>query len=166
METKLTSEDIILEEIGKENVELLYDFKNGIEFPKNTISKSSFIQCINDYINDAMIKSKSSSKYYGFCNLIDINYVDRFAYIYVFIKAFSKNDYTNAVYKYIDFLFNLYPLRKIYYEVYSYEINNAICLKEIGFKIEVKYKNYKKDGNKFYSKYVLGLSRKDFYNNE
>lgn len=154
------------EEVNKFNVENLYELEN--KYTHNNVSKKDFIKNINfcDYESYLMIKSKETQKYYGFFNLLDINLIDDYAYIkFSFIKPFEDICY-DLIYAYVDYLFNRYPIRKIYYELFLYEIDIAKHLKNIGFKVEVKYKNYKHYNNEYYSKYVLVLNRKDFYNYE
>lgn len=154
---------IIFEEVNKHNIDDLYKLEK--KYKNVNVSKKEFIKNINfrEYETYSMIKDEETNVYYGFFDLIDLNYIDGYIYIKIFMNNLLEDMCSNIICKYLDYLFNIYPIRKIYYEIFSYEIDLAKHLKEIGFKVEVKYKNYKYYDSIYYSKYVLALDRKDFY---
>lgn len=166
MKLNIDYENFIFEDINKNNIDELYNLlscynKFDNKFPSKTTFFKNFVY--EDYLDYLVIKSNKTRIYHGICNLIDIDYIDRYVYINVFLKDLSKKDSSSVIYKYIDHLFNIYPIRKVYYEVYLHEIEIATYLKKLGFNIEVKYKNYQYYNQKYYTKYLLTLNRRDFY---
>lgn len=166
MKTDLVGNNIILEEVNKSNIENLYELENKSN--NDSVSRKEFLKNIDfsQYDTYLMVKLKGSKKFCALFDLIDINYIDGYVYIRFCFDNLSENICSNIIYKCVDYLFNIYPIRKIYYELFLYEIDIAKHLKNVGFKIEVKYKDFKYYDNKYYSKYVLVLNRKDFYSNE
>lgn len=165
MNLNINCEEFIFEDINKGNINELYNLLSYNKFNDKFPSKTAFFKNLTyeDYLDFFLIRSNKTPNYYGVCNLVDINYIDGYVYINIFFKDLSEKDSDIIIYKYIDYLFNVYAIRKIYYEVYLYEIEIATSLRKVGFNIEVKYKNYKYYQQKYYTKYLLTLNRGDFY---
>ena len=165
MNLNINCEDFTFEDINKNNINGLYNLLSDNNSNNDILSKKIFFKnfTYEDYLDYLIVKSNKTLVYHGFCNLIDINYIDGYVYINVYFKDLSENVCCYILYKYIDYLFNIYPIRKVYYEVYLYEIKIASVLKKLGFNIEVKYKDYKYYNQRYYTKYLLTLNRGEFY---
>ncbi len=107
-----------------------------------------------------------------------INYNDikiGFCYSYEYTDGTIKtalyvnDDYQNsglgviAEITFIDYLLNLYPLRKIYNHVYSYNEQSLTSHLKAGFNTEGKLLEYRYFSGKYHDVYILSITREEFY---
>lgn len=65
---------------------------------------------------------------------------------------------------FIDELFSLYPLRKIYNHVYEYNNQSLSSHFNAGFQTEGILKEYRYYKGKYHNLYILSISKEEFYN--
>lgn len=98
-----------------------------------------------------------------------------FCYSYEYIDGTIKtvmyinNEYQNtglgalAEITFIDSLFNLYPIRKIYNHVYSYNKQSLNSHLKAGFETEGKLIKYRYFSGNYHDVYILSITREEFY---
>lgn len=107
-----------------------------------------------------------------------VNYNDEkigFCYSYEYIDGtiktvmYIKDEYQNsgvgvlAEIAFIDYLFNLYPIRKIYNHVYSYNEQSLNSHLKAGFNTEGKLLGYRYYAGDYHDVYILSITKDDFY---
>lgn len=107
-----------------------------------------------------------------------VNYNDEkigFCYSYEYIDGtiktvmYIKDDYQSsgvgvlAEITFIDYLFNLYPMRKIYNHVYSYNEQSLNSHLKAGFNTEGKLLEYRYYAGNYHDVYILSITREEFY---
>ena len=125
--------------------------------------KKKFFEKTNNNIF-LLIMALKNNEIIGFINGIGYNKIDRYIYTNGFIKDINENKemFNESALLFYKYIFDNFNVRKIYSELYSYNIQYAKTLRELGFKKELKLEDYKFFNGKYHSKYVLSLDKETF----
>ncbi len=111
-----------------------------------------------------LIIENSTQAVIGYIYCYNYKSYDGFIYVKIFFNdAMNKESYIEGCSLLFNYVFTMMPIRKIYYEIFEYEINNIKFIKNIGFKLEANLKEDKFFNGKYNDKYILSLYREDFY---
>lgn len=116
--------------------------------------------------------------FFDFCVIEYKNEIIGFAYDYNFsmkdghtkIAVYIENDRRScglggfAAISFIKYLFDKYPLRKVYLTIYDYNKESYISNTKAGFVHEGTLKEYKYYNGKYYDLHYLSMDRITFYN--
>lgn len=135
----------------------------------NHTSKLSFLKwiktrLIDDFHDFFLVRTKDDKKICGFVHDYNFSLYAGHCKVVVYIdESFRKTGVgAYAAISFVKYLFNSYPLRKVYSTVYEYNKESMLNTEQVGFKEEgclKKYRYYNGDhiGMKYYS-----VSREDF----
>ena len=65
--------------------------------------------------------------------------------------------------RFMDYLFKVYPINKIYTHIYQYNEQSLLCNRQAGFSEEGCLKNYRYHNGKYWDLYILSMERERFY---
>jgi len=131
--------------------------------PKNIFN--SMPKFIDKYI-ELLIIENETQRSIGYTYCYNYNSSDGFIYIKIINinneNKFEKNLLEGCLLLF-NYIFTMMPIRKIYYEIFEYELEDIKFIKKIGFKLEANLKEDKFFNGKYNNKYILSLYREDFY---
>lgn len=128
----------------------------------NLINESKFI----DKNIEVLISENKTQRNIGYIYCYNYRSFDGYLYIKININNNgneNKEMLIEACVLLFDYIFTMMPVRKIYYEVFEYEINYFKFIKNMGFKLEANLKEDKFFNGKYNDKYILSLYRENFY---
>ncbi len=101
----------------------------------------------------------------GFVYSYDANLVDGFVFATMYLEPASRGISLGAKVGMVfsDYLFAYFPLRKIYCEVYEYNLKSKSALEHAGFELEGAFKAHRFFRGKFHTLYRYALYRESFY---
>lgn len=110
-----------------------------------------------------LIMTLKNNEIIGFIRGKGYNRIDRYIYTNGFVENIeeNKNMFKESAILFYKYIFDNFNVRKIYSELYSYNIQYAKILRELGFKKELKLEGYKFFNGKYHSKYVLSLNKEN-----
>lgn len=170
----LKNKNVKLVAVEKKQIDILYNWQADLNIKylfdesSHILTKKEFYKKIYQTINRnffLLIVPIDGEKPIGFINSQGYNKTDGYLYINGFIENVKENKrkFLEGATLFFYYLFDNLSIRKIYAEIYSYNIQYAKILKELGFKMEIKLPEYKFFNGKYHSKYILSLNKIDFY---
>lgn len=102
---------------------------------------------------------------YGYMHTYDFSMIDGTCYVCVYVRKDMRNSGIAGFYyiQFMDHLFRVYPLRKIYITVYGYNLQSLNSNLKAGFEQEGIMKGSKYHDGKYHDTYILSITRNRFY---
>lgn len=153
LDLSLIGKEVFLE--NEENKEIQKKAYNIYNYEENTHKNIQMQMIIKNKCNENIIGQICSYNY---------NKIDGYTYIDINMDDNGKKEfYIETCQMFFNYIFTCFPIRKLYFEGYKYELEKMRILKEIGFEIEGNLKQHNFFCGKYYDKYILSINRKDFY---
>lgn len=117
---------------------------------------------LQNYYHEFKIVNYNNEKI-GFC--YSYEYIDGTIKTVMYIKDDYQDSGIGALAEitFIDYLLKLYPIRKIYNHVYSYNKQSLNSHLKAGFNTEGKLQKYRYYAGNYHDVYILSITREEFY---
>lgn len=113
---------------------------------------------------DFFVVETSSEEFVGFIISYDFKPNDRHAKTLLYVEEKYRSLYGAAIgLLFIDYLFTYYNIRKVYTEVYEYNIPSVNMHTSLGFVEEARLKGYRYYRNKYWDYIFYSIERTTFY---
>lgn len=152
--------EIVYKAFSNENTQYL--ISNRVIIKSKELFRDWLIFQLQNYYHEFKIVNYNDEKI-GFC--YSYEYIDGTVKTVMYIK----DDYQDsgvgvlAEITFIDYLFKLYPIRKIYNHVYSYNEQSLNSHLKAGFITEGKLLKYRYYAGNYHDVYILSITREEFY---
>ncbi len=168
--TVLRSKRIVLRSVEANDMLVLWSWRNSTDFKtncstrRNSLTLEEFIEEWNsDMARDRLVqfiifvKERAVGTIYAY----SMNKTDEHVFFTTFIeKPFQGLGYgPEAVALFIKYLFDNFPIYKVYTDVYSYNTQSLLCLRKGGFIEEGKFVGHRLFEGVRYDMYRLSLFR-------
>lgn len=151
---------IVFNAFSNENTQAL--ISNRVIVKSKELFRDWLIFQLQNYYHEFKIVDYNNEKI-GFC--YSYEYIDGTIKTVMYIK----DDYQDsgvgvlAEISFIDYLFNLYPIRKVYNHVYSYNEQSLNSHLKAGFNTEGKLIKYRYYAGHYHDVYILSITKENFY---
>ncbi|MFM7022842.1 MAG: GNAT family N-acetyltransferase [Flavobacteriales bacterium] len=122
-------------------------WSNVREFPK----KENYYQYLKfkieqDFLSQYAIIGANSKDLLGTIFIHDQSMDDGYAFITIYLIPTARKKYygVEALFIVLNYLFSNFPLRKLYFDAFSYNKTSINLLKKVGFKLEGKFIEHRK----------------------
>lgn len=168
----LKGNKVILNPFDKKYFDIVYNWNQDCDtkYLSSTeariVTKNEFndmLKC-EDYHIYLLIVSTTNNVPIGYIYSNKYNKIDEYINVSIFLEDVPNREesFIETINMFYNYLFTCFPIRKIYNEMFEYNVVDLKILRKIGCKIEAKMKDDKFFDRKYHNKYILAMYNYDF----
>lgn len=144
----------------------LFLWTNQLYIDSKESFRERFEQKLRSYYHSFfMIQNGDKDQPTGFTYSFDFNPIDGFIFFTTFIDQDHRERKvaTNSNILFFDYLFSYFPLRKIYTDIYSYNIPSFTAMQKSSAHIEGEFQKHRFFRGEYHSLFRFAIYREEFY---
>ncbi len=152
--------------IWRSNITDLYLWEQHPEVLSDDEFYSDFKSFLSHVVHTIMmIETKSSRDLIGMVYAYRADYLNNHAFLCTYLDSAYRGCLygAEAAILFIDYLFSYFSFRKLYAEIYEYNVDSMSNSLKAGFIEEGRLKKHRWYRNKYNDMYILALYQRDFY---
>lgn len=124
-----------------------------------------FVEDLKCFYHVFFVVQNEKEENIGFVYSYDYRVTDGHCSIVVYVDKEYQTTGTGieASMRFMDYLYKVYPINKIYTYIYQYNDQSLLCNRQAGFIEEGCLKSYRYYNGKYWDLHVLSMERKCFY---